>query len=354
MIVVVIASTCFPGGRDLTSAQDGTRDDQVADDDSKATSMGKIRQVMTLRTDLSGSSVAVDRPFFLQLRDSLTPGSNTSVTATEVLKVAGGRLGEVDARTYEAGRLMTSWAPVNVTDGIEGAISRSGSVIFNIGDETVTIIMMTIHAPGTYAISVNASDAVDGTSLAPPVTMNVTVQDAAVPYLFDRPEVDMEYMDGWSSYMGNGTSLDFALKAATTALWKETEPYSTRYNWTVTVINPEGMIARDDMIPYNTGALLDYSGLVNTSVDSAWWGGSGHPFHVIWDRTSGVRMEGSAITTPTELGGGVWAAWMNGSWTPHGDGTMIFHQTGHYIFLFTLTKNGQAVSPPLVLETLVS
>ena len=123
-----------------------------------------------------------------------------------------------------------------------------------------------------------------------------------------------------------------------------------------TVINPDGMIAYDDLAPYNTGEVLDPTNLVNTSADSTWWEGSGYPFHVIWDSNSGVSLEGSAVTTPTtkELyQGGTQAAWKEGTWKPYGDGGLTFHQTGHYIIMFTLTKNGQAVSAPLVLETIV-
>ncbi len=61
--------------------------------------------------------------------------------------------------------------------------------------------------------------------------------------------------------------------------------------------------------------------------------------------------------TPTgkELtyGGGAWDAWTRGVWQPEGSGYITFHQAGHYLFIFTLTKNGQAVSPPLVKEVTV-
>ncbi len=358
VVIIVIASSYIPGDRDLTPAQDGTRDDQVADDDSKATSAGTIRQVMTLRTDLSGSSVVVDRPFFLQLRDSLDPEGDASVTATEVLKIAGASPDDVDVRTYDADSLMTAWSPVDAEDGAAGVLLRSGSERFEIASEATVLIMVIISAPGTYAISVNATDAADGNALAPPVTMEVTVDGPAVPYLFSTPAIDTEYSAGWMRSVSNNSVMPFTIGAQTTDRWKETKAGVTMYNWTVTIINPDGMIAYDDMAPFNQGGgTADPSVLVNTSVDSMWSWGKGLPHHVVWNAQHGVRLEGSEASTPTpyEVGsGGTYAAWMAGAWEPIGSGEMAFHQTGHYIFLLTLTKDGQAVSPPLVLETVVS
>jgi hypothetical protein len=355
VIAVIIASSYVPVDTGLPPAQNGSGDDQVADDDSKATSAGTIRQVMTLRTDLSGERVTVDRPFFLSLKDSTDSAANGTLNATEVLKVSGASPADVDVRTFEAGSLMTSWMPMETADGAEGTIYRSGSAYFEIDGDATVLIMVIISAPGTYSVSVNASDAVNGTSLAPPVTMDIAVEDAVTPYLFAELGFT-EYSGEWTDHVANSSSMSFTLGAKTTDLWKS-EAYSTRYNWTVTVINPDGMIAYDDLAPYNTGAVLDPANLVNTSVDSTWWEGSGYPFHVIWDSDSGVSMDGSAVTTPTvkELtqGGGIRAAWMDGTWEPYGDGGMTFHQTGHYVIMFTLTKNGVAVSAPLVLETVV-
>ncbi|MDW5561848.1 MAG: hypothetical protein SA339_01370 [Methanomassiliicoccus sp.] len=357
VVAVIVASSYGSGGPRLSAAQDGSGDDHLADNDTKATSAGAIRQVMTLRTDLSGSVIVSDRPFFLQLRDSIDPG-NGSVVATEVVKVTGGVLGDVDVRTFEAGSTTTSWSPVNATDGVEGALTRAEGIYFPIVGNVTTLMMITIGVPGTYTVSVNATDAVNGTSLAPPVTMSIVVQGAAASYLFDRPSVSPGYMSEWSLRMSNGSSMSFTVASNTTPLWKSTEVYPAMYNWTVTVINPDGMIAYDNLSEYNAGnPTLDPANLINTSVDSTWSWGVGSPLHVIWDHTHGARMEGSAVTTPTtkELyQGGTQAAWADGTWEPYGDGDVTFHQTGHYIFMFTLTKNGQAVSEPLVLETIVS
>jgi hypothetical protein len=354
----MIASSYAPRGPDLPSAQDGSSDDQVADDDAKATSAGTIRQVMTLRTDLGGSVVSVDRPFFLQLRDSTDSAANGTLNATEVLKIAGARSADVDARTFEAGKLMTSWSPTDTDDGVEGLLVRSGSAYFEIDGESTILIMVIISAPGSYSVSVNATEAANGTPLAPPVTMDITVQAAASQYLFNEPEIQTEYTGDWMSFVSNSSSMTFSIGAKTTDLWKATETYPTLYNWTVTIINPDHMTSDDDLARYNTGdPTLDPANLVNTSVDSTWSWGVGSPLHVIWGPADGVRLEGSAVTTPTtkELTqGGTRAAWLDGSWEAYGDGEMNFHQSGHYIFLFTLTKNGQAVSAPLVVETVVS
>lgn len=354
----MIASSYVPGGRDLPPAQDGTRDDQIADDDSKATSAGTIRQVMTLRTDLSGSSVVVDRPFFLHLRDSLDSEGGVAVTATEVMKVAGASPTEVDVKTYDSDSLMAAWSPVDAADGAAGTLLRSGSAQFEIASEATALIMVTISAPGTYAISVNATDAANGTSLAPPVTMEVTVDGPVVPYLFSAPAIDTEYSAGWMQFVSNNSVTPFIIGAETTEHWRATKAGVTMYNWTVTIINPDGMIAYDDMGPFNQGGgTADPTSLVNTSVDSMWSWGKGLPRHVVWNDQHGVRLEGSESSTPTpyEVGsGGTYTAWTAGTWEPYGDGEMAFHQTGHYIFLFTLTKDGQAVSAPLVLEAVVS
>lgn len=355
--MIVIASSYLPKGLNLAPSQDGSGDEHVSDDDSKATSAGAIRQVMTLRTDLSGGAPTVDRPFFLQLRDSIDSTANGTLNATEVLKVAGASSSQVDARVLEAGRPMAAWTPADTADGVEGALLRSGSAYFEIDNETTALVMVIISAPGTYSISVNASDAADGTALAPPVTMDVKVGEPATPYLFSTPAIDTEYTGEWSTEMSNGSSMVFSIGAQTTDQWKATRAGVTLYNWTVTVINPDGMIAYDDMGPFNQGSgTADPTTLINTSVDSMWSWGIGLPHHVVWNAQHGVRLEGSEVSTPTpyEVTGGTYAAWSAGTWEPTGSGEMAFHQAGHYIFLFTLTKDGQAVSAPLVLETVVS
>lgn len=356
VVVMVAASFYLPSGRDLPPAQGGSPDDHIADNDTKATSAGTIRQVMTLRTDLSGSSLVADRPFFLQLRESTGPEAKGAVNTTEVLSIAGTRPTEVDVRTFEAGRPMTPWSPIDVPDGSEGRLVRSGNVHFEIDNEATVLIMVIIRAPGTYVVKVNASDAVTGTSLAPPVTMSITVGNAA-PYLFERPELDTEYSGEWMLNAVNGTSTAFSVGARTTALWKD-EIFTSQYSWTVTVINPDHMTSDADLAKYNAGdPTLDPADLVNTSVDSTWSWGVGSPLHVIWDPANGVRLEGSAVTTPTSkelYQGGTRAAWTDGTWEPSGSGEMTFHQTGHYIFLITLTKGGRAVSEPLMLESMVS
>lgn len=353
--VVIIASLYSPGDSGLTPGQNGAGDNHVSDNDSKATSAGTILQVMTLRTDLSGNKVTVDRPFFLQLRDS---SANGILNATELLKVTGASSADVDVRTFDPSKLMTPWSPVDTPDGVEGTLYRSGNAYFDIDNDSTVLIMVTISIPGAYSISVNATDTVNGSALAPPVTMQLTVESAAAQYLFTRPVIDTEYSSGWMQYMDNGSSMPFTIGAGTTGLWKSTRGPITTYDWTVTVIDPDGLIAYDDLVPYNQGiATVDPTGLVNTSVDSTWSWGINLPYHVVWDHRDGVRLEGSNITTPNMkeiTQGGTQAAWADGTWEPSGYGEMTFHQAGHYIFLLTLTKNGQAVSAPLVLETIVS
>jgi hypothetical protein len=252
---------------------------------------------------------------------------------------------------------MGLWSPVDTPEGAEGPLNRSGSTYFRIADEATVLIMVIFNVPGSYAISVNATDAENGTELAPPVTMNIAVGEAAVQYLFGRPAIDTEFSADWPLHMSNGTSTAFTVGADTAALWRE-ETYPERYDWTVTVINPDRMTSDADLARYNDGdPTLDPADLVNTSVDSTWSWGVGSPLHVVWGPADGVRLEGSAVTTPTtkELTqGGTRAAWLDGTWEPSGNGEMTFHQAGHYIFLITLTKSGQAVSAPLLLETIVS
>lgn len=356
VVLIVLASYYVPDSSDLSPAQNGSAGDQIADNDSKVISIGKIRQVMTLRTDLGGSPVVIDRPFFLQLKDS---SDNGTVNATEVLKVAGARSADVDVRTYSTDGPMVAWSPVDTPDGVEGPLNRSEGLQFQIDDDAAVLIMITIRTPGAYSISVNASDAANGTSLAPPVTMGIVVEDAAVPYLFTAPEIRTEYTSGWMLYVANGSSMPFTIGARPTDLWQESRPVTpTPYNWTVTVIDPDGLMAYDDLVPFNQGiANLDPTSLVNTSVDSTWSWGMGSPYHVVWDSANGVRLEGSNITTPTTkemYNGGTQMAWHDGTWEPSGNGEMTFHQAGHYIFLLALTLNGRAVSAPLVLETIVS
>ena len=88
ILATVTASLYLPGGRDLPPAQGGSPDGNISDNDTKATSAGTIRQVMTLRTDLSGSSLVADS-FFLQLRDSIRPEAKSNVSATEMLTISG-------------------------------------------------------------------------------------------------------------------------------------------------------------------------------------------------------------------------------------------------------------------------
>lgn len=358
VVIIVIASAYIPGDTKLPSAQDGSADDQIADNDTKATSAGTIRQVLTLRTDLSGSTVIADRPFFLQLRDTNDQQANGTLNATEALTIAGARLADVDVRTFEAGRPMAAWTAVETSDGVEGLLDHSGSTYFEIAEEATTLIMVIVSVPGSYSIEVNTSDAANGTALAPPVTMNISVGNPATEYLFDRPQIYTEFSGEWTMYTANSTSKVFSIGAGTTALWKAAESYPARYNWTVTVINPDHMTSDPDLERYNSGdPTLDPANLVNTSVDSTWSWGVGSPLHVVWDPAGGVRLEGSAVTTPTtkELTqGGTRAAWLDGTWEASGNGEMFFHQTGHYVFLFTLTKDGRAVSAPLVLETIVA
>ena len=357
ILATVTASLYLPGGRDLPPAQGGSPDGNISDNDTKATSAGTIRQVMTLRTDLSGSSLVADRPFFLQLRDSIGPEAKSNVSATEMLTISGIGPKEVEASTYEPGRPLTSWHPIDVPDGSGGLLVRSGKIHFEIDDEATVLIMVIIRAPGTYEVSVSASEAITGASLAPPVKMNVTIE-GSVPYLFERPALDEEFSGKWSIYVFNSTSTTFNIGARTTALWKDTESYPARYGWTIAVINPDHMTFDIDLAKYNTGdPTLDPADLVNTSVDSTWSWGVGSPLHVVWDPANGVRLEGSAVTTPTtkELTqGGTRAAWADGTWEPSGSGELTFHQVGHYIFLITLTKDDRAVSEPLILESIVS
>ncbi|MBI0582626.1 MAG: hypothetical protein ISF22_00205 [Methanomassiliicoccus sp.] len=363
LITVAFVSPWLTGGVDLSPAHDGSGDDLVADTDKKASSTGTIRQEMSFRSDLSGDRIRVNVPFFLDLRETVAPGSSAPINATGLLEIVGARSSEVDVRTYQGDRPTSKWTPFDADGGVRGYLPHDGSIYFDITNTTATstLIMVVIATPGNYSISVNTTDARSGQGLAPPVSMEVAVEATATPYLFGAPRVVDEYGNEWMILMTNGSSMFFELTAPTTGMWAQTDQphYRTYYNWTVTVINPEGMSSDDDLARYNTGdPTIDQSGLLNTSIDSAWYGMGSSSNHVVWDRTIGVRLSGSNASTPTAkefaYGGATWMEWNDGTWQPRGSGETTFHQTGHFIFLITLTKNGQAVSAPLILETIVT
>lgn len=340
MITFAVIAAAAPMGQGPASGVDQDTDDATSP-------MAEGRQQLTVRSDLTGSEgpFLIGQPIFLNLSGGPTNGTAFS----DVLYVYGAGSSDVQVRTFRPDGLSPPWEPVEDARGVHCVLSGSGDETASWGANG-TLIMMTFSRAGDFSLeAVNNSANGDRTGVTPQV--KVSVVEAA--YLFGTPRLGNLSTAGWKDFIAQGEEMNFTISASTTELWRTTENWTTYYNWTVSVINPEGMVVGGDLTKYNTGALnLDQGDLDRTSVVSAWENGYNTVFYTSWTGEGGTRLTGNAAMTPNgkqlTYGAGTWDAWTRGVWQPEGAGHITFHQTGHYMFVFTLTKNGQTVGPPLV------
>jgi hypothetical protein len=218
------------------------------------------------------------------------------------------------------------------------------------------VIVVIFGGPGNFSIEALYDHGMSGDIEVASNVLDLPV--AGARYLFGMPSIDDQNGSGWQDAVARGGEMNFTIAAVPTDLWSAGENWTTFYNWTVTVINPEGMVVGGDLSKYNTGALnIDRGDLDNTSVVSAWDNGYNSVFYTLWDRDGGTRLNGSAAMTPTgkeiTYGSAAWNAWTTGAWRPTGGGHLTFNQGGQYLFVLTLAKNGETVSPALLQEIMV-
>jgi hypothetical protein len=339
---VVVAATPM-GQVPVSAVNQGTNDGTAARVEGQ--------QGLIVRSDLTGSGgpFLVGQPLFMQLSN----GSTNSAALSDILYIDGANPSDVQVRTLGPDGLSPSWGPVGDARGVHGALPGSGNGTTSVVENS-TLIMISFNRAGDFSLEA-ACNSMDG-PISVSTKVNVSVTEAA--YLFDMPRLGDGSAGGWVASLAKGEEMNFTISAPTTTLWHETEKWTSFYNWTLSVINPEGMVVGGDLTKYNTGALnLDKVDLERTSVVSSWESGFNSAFYTGWAGEGGTRLTGNAAMTPNgkqlTYGGGVWDAWTKGVWQPEGIGHLTFHQAGHYLFVFTLTKNGQVVSPPLVQEVAV-
>lgn len=296
--------------------------------------------VLAIRTDLSGPGpFMVGHPVFVEVSDRPEEGSEA------MLDIRNASLAEVEVLAFEPDRLSTPWEAAEVSDGVQGNLS--------IGDEPVLLVVL-FSTPGTYEMELTpVTEADRGSSRSSAMIEIQDIEDR----LFYAPRTGEWAGSTWNETVGNDTSMGFSVEALTTSEWEE-EPWTSYYNWTVTVFNPEGMVVGGDLSRYNTGEQgVDTSALNGTSVVSAWENGFNTQTYTLWNRSQGQVMSGDAAMAPTAkeitYGSSAWNEWTQGTWMPFGAGHITFHQPGHYLFVLALTEGGREVSPPLVLEVLV-
>jgi hypothetical protein len=344
LTVFVLIVTAIPFGRDPASVQ-------AADGDSATSGLS-----LTVRTDLTGTAgpVAVGRPVFVQLNDG--SGASGPAATETMLYVDGVRSSDLEVRVYRSDEPCAAWVPSEDAQGVHGILPKDDAGAGQ-GSNGSGLLVVAFSQPGHYALEAVPVDTASGEPAGQPARVEVEVEQAS--YLFEAPTLGPWSTSGWQERIGVGSEMNFSIASNTTDLWRRTENWTEHYNWTVTVINPEGMVVGGDLAKYNTGALnLDRGDLNRTSVVSAWENGYNSVFYTVWDNTTGVRLSGAAAMTPTgkeiTYGGGVWDAWTKGTWRPSGVGYITFHHDGHYLFVFTLTKDGRVVAPSLVQEVVVS
>ena len=179
---------------------------------------------------------------------------------------------------------------------------------------------------GQYNISITPYNNMTGEQVGRPVNTSIYVSSEA-NYLFDNISIGPWSGSSWRTTISNGTEMNFSVSANTTPLWNG-EPWNTYYNWTITVIDPDGMTVGGDLGVYNTGANVNDTALNSTSVVSAWENGYNGVFYTIWNKAQGVRFSGNAAMTPTgkqlTYASDTYAAWTSGTWTPQGSGYITF------------------------------
>jgi hypothetical protein len=338
---VIVAAASI--GHGLTSTSDR--------DNTDGSSAGADGPELTVRSDLTGGNgpFLVGQPLFLQLSDDRT----NDAAFPDVLHIDGANSSEVQVRTFRAEGPSPSWEPVQDVRGVHGVLPGSGDAAVSWGANG-TLIMVSFSRAGDFSLEV--ANATGSDNIGSSCKIDVSVVEAA--YLFDMPLLSTGSTGAWPDPLPVGEKMNFTITAPITDLWRTTENWTTFYNWTVAVINPEGMVIGGDLSQYNTGDLrVSLDALNNTSVAMAWENGYNSVFYTNWADEGGTRLTGNAAMTPNgkqlTYGGGVWDAWTRGVWQPDGGGHITFHQAGKYLFVFTLTKNGQVVCPPLVQDVTV-
>jgi hypothetical protein len=341
--LVLVTATPIGGGLSSALGLNGT---------NGATARADGQLQMSIRSDLTGDGpYRVGQPIFLQIDDG-PPKGMASVT---FLYVGGASTSDVQVRTLQRDGLSPPWEPVKGTWAEQGALFRSNSEA-SLESLNDTTIMINFTRSGNFSLKALPENGSTERMTLGSAAVNVSVIDTA--YLFGVPRLGNWSNAEWSNSIAVGEEMNFSIASNTTDLWRRTENWTSFYNWSVAVINTAGMVVGEDIAKYNTGALnLDRGDLERTSVVSAWENGYNSVFYTLWDNTTGVRLTGDAAMTPTgkeiTYGGTAWNAWTRGVWEPSGAGYVTFHQAGHYLFVFTLTKDGQVVSPALVQEVVV-
>lgn len=341
LIAFAVIAAATPIGQGLMSALDEGRED--------ASGRTGGQQELVIRNDLTGTDrpLLIGQPLFVQLDDD-----TSSEPASELLYVSGASSADVQVRTYGPDGLSPAWEPVEDAGGVHGVLPGSGDEAASWGANG-TLIMISFGRAGNFSLETVRGDGTSGDRSA---RIDVSVVEPA--YLFGAPVMGDQYTTGWLGSLAVGEGMNFTITAPTTERWCATEDWTSFYNWTVSVINPEGMVVGGDLSKYNTGALnVDRGDLERTSVVSAWESGYNSIFYTNWAGEGDTRLTGDAAMTPTgkeiTYASRAWDDWTRGVWQPEGWGQLTFHQAGYYLFVFTLTKNGSVVSPPLVQEVTV-
>jgi len=313
---------------------------------------------LSFREDLSGEDPEPYWPLFLELTGGLGPAE----AVRNVLTVESAGAGQAEVRTFPLDAPSVPWTPEESDDGLTGALPGDGEASWTAADldedgTARTLLVATFAEAGTYTLVVTSYDAESGQRIGEPARAEVTVVSPS-PLQFDRPVLGKWGGAGWSNATAVDREMSFSVSANTTEAWAS-QPWGTYYNWTVTAICPSGMSVGGDLALFNTGdTRVDRAPLNATSAVSAWENGYNTVFYTVWDRDGGVRLAGNAAMTPTgkELAysSGTWHSWTTGTWTPFGAGSVTFHQPGHYLLVVCLHDGTGSVSPPLLLEAVVS
>jgi hypothetical protein len=300
--------------------------------------------------DIGANANAHDGQLRLTLREDLTVRAETNWpvfveigsdgASSIAVTIDGPGLDKVDARTFpddaRSGPLSMSKAGGSLT----GAVPVGSSS---------TLLMLTFAQAGTYRVAAEAVGQKGG------AVYEVAISDNGRP-TFGAPTLG-PWAGGWKNETNVGEELGFALSAPIDR-WGDT-PWGTYYNWTISVVCPTGMEVGGDLSVYNTGdTRVDRSALESTSAISAWENGFNTVFYTAWDGDGGNVLSGTAAMTPNakELttAAGTYDEWTKELWAPSGAGTLTFNDPGHYLVIIHLSDADGPVSPPLVLETVVS
>ncbi len=242
MITLAVIVAAAPMGQGPASALDRTTD-------KGASESVEGQQQLFIRNDLTGGDgpFLVGQPLFLQLNDDRTNGT----TFSNALYVDGANRSDVQVRTLRPDGLSLPWEMVEDSQGVHGTLPG--------GDEAAscspngTLIMISFSRAGDFSLEAIPNNATNGDLTDRSSAIDVSVVEPAC--LFDMPSLGVRSTSGWLDSLAVGEEMNFTISASTTDLWRATENWTSFYNWTISVINPEGMVVGGDLAKYNTGAL---------------------------------------------------------------------------------------------------